>query len=593
MTFHILTLKLKTEIAIPFLMFFLFHCTLNSYAQYTLSIKQNNEGAKLESKFFNEIKYQTNFNDSLSRSKEVNKFLAQLYEAGFLAASVDSMVALDKSLTAFIYMGKQYEWARLTKGNVNEEFLNASGFSEKNFNGKTFSIKRFAQLQQKILTECENNGYPFAGIRLDSVEIKEEGISATLNLTKGDLVKIDSVLIKGTAKIKPVYLFNYLSIKRGDVYREKNIKSISTRLKELPMVSELKPFGIEFYESKARVILYIENKRASQIDGIIGVLPDAGNEGKVVVTGDARLRLFSSFGRGELIDFNWKQPAPKTQDLKIKFNYPFLFSSPFALDAGINIYKKDSTFTDVMQTIGFQYLLPGNNYFKVFISNKNSSLIANNTLQFISLLPPYADVKTFTYGAGFKFEKVDYRLNPRKGFSGELTGGVGTKKIKQNNKIKPELYNGLDLNTTQYSSEYTLDFYFPVGKRMVLNAGSKGAYFFAPEIFTNELFRFGGLKTLRGFDEESVFATEFYMGKLEYRYILEQNSYLFTFFNAAYYANQSRATRIYDTPIGFGAGVTFETKLGIFSLNYALGKAFDNPIVFRSAKVHFGILNYF
>lgn len=142
-------------------------------------------------------------------------------------------------------------------------------------------------------------------------------------------------------------------------------------------------------------------------------------------------------------------------------------------------------------------------------------------------------------------------------------------------------------------AEYTIDFYFSLAKRIVLNAGSKGAYLQAPEIFTNELFRFGGLKTLRGFDEESIYASQYYIGKAEFRYLLEQNSFLFIFINGAWYENKSRDIYIHDTPAGVGAGITFQTRLGIFSLNYALGRQFGNPILFRSAKVHFGIVNYF
>lgn len=564
----------------------------SSFSQYTLKIKSFDDRTE-DAKILSALNYKTDFADSVLRDKEINLFLLKLYTNGFLAASVDSVYQFNKAIDAFIATGNKYQWAVLDKGNTDEALLNNAGFSEKSFAGKPFSIKRFTQLQQKILEECENNGYPFASLKLDSIAINENTIAAKLNLQKGDLVKIDSVIIKGTARIKPIYVLNYLQIKKGNVYNESNISAISRRLKELPMVSEIKPFGVEFYDDRARVILYLENKRASQIDGIIGVLPDAGNQGKVVVTGDARLRLFSSFGRGELIDFNWKQPAPKTQDLKIKFNYPFLFSTPFALDVALSIYKKDSTFTDVAQTLGFQYLLPGNNSLRVFVTNKNSSLISNTTLKFLTVLPAYADVQTFTYGAGIKFEKLDYRLNPRRGYFVDVSGGVGKKTIKRNSNLKEELYDGVDMNTSQYNIEFIADYFIPVGKRMVINIGSKGAYFYAPQIFTNELFRFGGLKTLRGFDEESIFASEFYMGKFEYRYILEQNSFLFAFLNQAYYANQGRAQNVFDVPVGFGAGITFETKLGIFSLNYALGKQFSNPILFRSAKVHFGIVNYF
>ena len=80
---------------------------------------------------------------------------------------------------------------------------------------------------------------------------------------------------------------------------------------------------------------------------------------------------------------------------------------------------------------------------------------------------------------------------------------------------------------------------------------------------------------------------------LEYRFILEQNSYLYVFGDGAWYENNNVKNYVTDTPIGFGAGISFETKAGIFSINYALGKQFDNPIQLRSGKIHFGIVNYF
>jgi hypothetical protein len=88
----------------------------------------------------------------------------------------------------------------------------------------------------------------------------------------------------------------------------------------------------------------------------------------------------------------------------------------------------------------------------------------------------------------------------------------------------------------------------------------------------------------RGFNEESILASTFSIVNLEYRYLLEENSFLFAFFNGAYYENKAVNRNIVDRPFGFGTGMSFETKAGIFSISYALGKQFDNPIEFRSAN---------
>ena len=121
----------------------------------------------------------------------------------------------------------------------------------------------------------------------------------------------------------------------------------------------------------------------------------------------------------------------------------------------------------------------------------------------------------------------------------------------------------------------------------------KGATFFNENIFVNELFRIGGIKTIRGFDEESIFASSYLIGSLEYRFILEQNSNIYLFYDYGVLEKNERENYESDTPYSFGAGISFETKPGIFSLSYALGSQFGAPIIFRTAKVHFGFTSFF
>jgi hypothetical protein len=65
------------------------------------------------------------------------------------------------------------------------------------------------------------------------------------------------------------------------------------------------------------------------------------------------------------------------------------------------------------------------------------------------------------------------------------------------------------------------------------------------------------------------------------------------FGNGAWYENIAVNRNIRDLPYGLGAGLSFETKAGIFVVSYALGSQFGNPISFRSAKVHLGISSLF
>src|SRR3569832_1571379 len=121
---------------------------------------------------------------------------------------------------------------------------------------------------------------------------------------------------------------------------------------------------------------------------------------------------------------------------------------------------------------------------------------------------------------------------------------------------------------------------FPFFSRMTLKLGVIAAFLQGATNFRNELFRIGGLKSLRGFDEESIYASSFSILKFEYRYLLEQNSYMYVFGDGAWYENNSISDYLRDTPYGFGAGISFQTKAGIFSINYSLGSQFNNPVQF-------------
>ena len=102
-------------------------------------------------------------------------------------------------------------------------------------------------------------------------------------------------------------------------------------------------------------------------------------------------------------------------------------------------------------------------------------------------------------------------------------------------------------------------------------------------------------RDLRGFDENSIFATSYSLMKVEYRYLLGLNSFIQVFWNGAYIEdrNQRREKLFTDFPFGMGAGFSFETQAGLFSIVYAVGREQNNPIEFRTAKVHFGLTGYF
>lgn len=566
------------------------------------SVEQENKALK------ELVKFDSIHDTDISLKKELNEILQQLHQNAFLAASVDSLEIQDSTYTAHLYIGEAYKWAALRNGNVEDAFLSQVGFKEKLYQRKPFYYKEVVELQDKLLSYAENNGYPFAKVWLDSIRIDSNRIAASIWMDKGNLIFFDNVNVEGSAKISKRYLENYLGLKEGALYDESKILKVKNRLLELPFVEEERNVQVTFMNDEAKANLFLKNKQASRFDFLIGFLPQNQETGKLLLTGEAGLDLQNPFGTGKRIRIHWESLRPATQELELEFEYPYLLSLPFGLDFEMNIYKRDSSYVDLETDFGLQYLFEGSNYLKAFWNNRRTNILEINEAQIIASrqLPQNIDVSNSAFGLEYNFEKLDYRFNPRKGFALKTTGSAGIKKIRKNNNIIElqdssdvnfqfeSLYDSLQTRSFQFRLHGNFDYYIPILSRAVIKTSiQSGAIISEAPLYRNELFRIGGTHLLRGFDEESVFASLYTIGTAEFRFLIGQNSYFYVFGDYGYIQQNTFENKFKDQPLGFGAGMTFETKAGIFGLSYALGRQQGNRIDLRSAKIHLGYLNYF
>jgi len=556
----------------------------------------------------NKIIYPHTFDNADSAEKELRTVMMKLYDNAYIAASYDSIIRDSLHITAWLSGGHPYTWASLSKGNADDNLLSLLELKDRFDSGKPFYYSEFRSLSEKILTYFENNGYPFASFTMDSVEINGNSISARLKLQKNELITIDSIIVAGDVPLHSGYLQNVLGIRPGEPYDESKIRKIDRKLTELNFIRVLKPVGVRFVGSKASIIIYPASKKASQGDAIIGFAPNSDNGNKLLITGEAHLKLNNLFERGLQLDIDWRHFLVKSQDLQSRFYFPYLFNTALGAEASFNLAKFDSTFLNVNPELGLQYIISPTNYLKFYVDQRRTVLLLLDTQRVVDTkaLPTNADVRNTIYGLNIRHEHLDDRFNPRKGRWLDMSVGLGERSIIKNPTVADikfldnqgreySLYDSLKLKTLNYRYSYTGDIFIPLKNRSTINIRLQGAGIFANTIFNNELYRFGGNKTLRGFDEQSLYASMYAILRLEYRYILQQNSYINIFWNGAYYENKSvyAAPGTHDTPYGFGAGFNFETPAGIFNISYAMGKQLENPIQFKNAKIHFGLINYF
>ena len=529
--------------------------------------------------------------DSASAVQAQKELTSILQSEGYL--EVQTNLEIDSPIIRLeVSSGDQYTWALLNAGNIDSEALRSAGYKLALRSKKAVDVQEVRALREAVLRYYENRGYPFSGVFYDSLSISDKRVSASMKVDLNQYMLVDSLVVVGAEKVKRSYLHNSLNIFPGKAYSEEKFVETPTRLSEIPFVKQLKKPEVLFSKKGAQVFLYLEDKKANDIQGIIGFLPNA-QTGEITLSGDVKLKLINALGQGEYFNMNWRKLQENTQDLKIQASYPFLFNTSFGLEGDLFLYRRDTLFNTFERSFGANYRLSQYHSVVVKLGAINNNILSTYGLENAISLPEYADIQTSQYSLGYEGRKLDYRYNPRGGREISLAFGAGNRRIQQNPNINPEVYDSLKLRSSQYRIELKADRYFSLFKRSTLKTGIQGGSVVGEEVFQNELYRLGGIQDLRGFDIESIRASTFGILSLEYRYILERNSHLSLFSDMAYIESKALDLVSYDQAIGIGAGFTFDTRSGIFSLSCALGSQRGNPMQFRSSKLHFGFVSIF
>lgn len=598
-------LKTKLQISVVVLLWCLHSAGQKNYSLHI-------SGVDKDSVFIvSQLEVSNAFNTRNECVAYINQLPALLQARGYVTASIDSITYDSAYARLVLFVGDKYEWAELDSKSVDPAVLEAIGWRAKTFADKPMDFAQLQQWQEKILTYMENNGHPFARVYLDSLQIDGEKVSAQLKLDKGYFYKIDSIRVYGDVKISNDFLQRYLDIKNGSAFSKEKLLRISRRIRELSYVEEEYPSKLIWLGTGSIIELYLKQKRSSQVNVLIGFLPntDQLSSKKLLITGEANLNLKNALGAGETIGLNWQQLQVKSPRLNIIYQHPYLFKTQVGLDFAFNMFRKDSTFLNVNLELGARYALDINQSGKLFIQRFQTVLngINQNYILQNYKLPDEADVSTVNAGIDYEFNNTNYRLNPTRGNELSIITSVGIKKIKKNNEVLElkdpgnpnfdfnSLYDTIKLKTYQFNARLAAAKYFPLGKqgRTTLKTAINGGMIQSENIFRNELFQIGGYKLLRGFDEESQYLSQFVVGTAEFRYLVGQNSYFYIFTDGGWGRNNSQNANVNYTYFGTGLGLAFETKVGIFNIAWAVGKRSDLEFNVRQSKIHFGFVSYF
>jgi outer membrane protein assembly factor BamA len=528
-----------------------------------------------------------------------------LRQLGYLTAGIDSL----PDGTTQLYAGPLMYWTALRiHPEVPDEWLRSSGWDRRTFQrSKPLRYDVLLRQQERLLTVAEDQGYPFAQVWLDSVTVLPDGaVAATLRLRRNRYFTFKSLKVNGNVRLPAAFLSRYLGIESGEPYSRSLVLRSRDRLRELPYLAQTAAPTITFAGEEAIVNLWLEKKRASRFDFIVGLLPRAPNDPQsgVLVTGALNTAFQNALGLGERFALDFERLRPETQQLEVQGSVPYLLGSSFGVDGRLDIFRRDSTWVDAQGRLGVQYLLSATDQIQVFWENKSSNVLRIDTIAVRNQrrLPAQLDFVQQGLGLETTRSRLDYRYNPRKGWLLLLRGVAARRTTRTSSQItqlrdplQPEfdyasLYDTVALRTTRWRTEARAEVYVPVGKRSTVLIRAQGGGLFSDKpIYLNEQYRLGGNRLLRGFDEESLLATRWAVATAEYRLLIGPNSYMGVFTDYGYIENISNRVRLFQRPWGLGAGMSFETAGGIFGISAAVGRRSEETgFDFRAVKFHLG-----
>ncbi len=530
--------------------------------------------------------------DSLSLVRELSRAVGQLNQTGYLLASYSLEYFQTDTLAIIPYVGERFLWARLNTGSIPEEMLSKSGFRRRDYDDEPYNPKEVKRLFSSLISYSENTGYPFASVYLDSVSIEEKALSAKLIWHAGPRITYDSIKFESPVRIKPSWLAAYLGMTYGTPFSQRDIDAVGARIRELGFVRLNAPPRITFQNRQATVWLDLAPRKVSQIDGIIGFLPNEQEEGRLLITGQFDLSLRNLFGSGKSLDVQWQSLKPRSQLLDIQYEHPGLFHSGLDFLGSFNLLKEDTFFITREGEVNFAWK-PADHGISLFSRFRSSSLLSSEGFEDAVELPGSADLNVDYYGVRYEYSSLDAGTFPTSGIRGHLNAAVGSKRIRRNPDLPAELYEGLDLNSVQYIMEAGFNSYWRMGRYLVLHHNLRGARIINDRLFLNDLYRVGGLLTLRGFNENFFFASDYLLSNLEVQFHFQQGSHLFVFYDQSWLYYKVGENRFEDYPSGTGIGLNLSVASGLISLVYALGSSEDQPFSLSLSKFHFGYVAKF
>lgn len=523
-----------------------------------------------ENKIIDSIGYKPYHSNAKSILEEVNLFSKKTMELGFLEnEAFEIKKTSDSTFISEINLGNKTEFIHIYVGT--NATIKTSCASVIKKDTVTIPLQETEAFLKQTLQSLEKKGFAMSLLKLDKIKKTKGYLVGNLVFTIEKARKVNEIVIKGYDQFPKGHLKVVLRNFKNAVFNQNVVQQIHTSFEKFRFVKQIKYPEILFETDSTKIYVYLEKTKSNSFDGFIGFATDEKN--KLQFNGYLDLSLQNSLHSGEQFSLFWKSAASLQKTFNVALEVPYLFKSPIGIKTQLNIFKQDSTFQNTKTAIEIGYYFNYNTRLYLGYQATESSDIQNQNTTKIS------DFKNNFLTSNFEFLTYDATnlLFPEKT---KLAFKIGIGSRNSNFESNKQLFTILDFKHC-----------FHLNNKNNIAIKSQNFYLLSDHYIVNELSRFGGINSIRGFSENSLQSNLFISLLTEYRYVFSPSLYLHSILDYGFF--QDATTKNNGKLLGVGLGLGLLTKNGLLNIVYANGSFDNQAIVFSNSLVQISFKSNF
>ena len=459
--------------------------------------------------------------------------------------------------------------------------------------GRPLDPARLERDLDNLLALYERAGFPLAQVHLDDVALRPSDpptLRLTLRVEEGRALRLGRIEVEGEdVRTRPAYLARLAGLRPGRPLIGYDAEEVQRRLEETGFFRLVEPPALFVGEAGEAVLRFrLDEEPPGTFDLVLGLLPPAGPDGSVTFVGNGHLVLSNLFGAGREMALRLNRLPGQVSQLEARVADPYAFGLPFHVAAAFEGVQEDSTFGKQDYGLEAGYRFGGGlGLFATLSREVTRPGQEGARLQGLQGRQRVAYADAWFAGLGVRFSRLDRAVNPRRGvfFETNLERGRKRRSARLVEAAGDTTFGRALLRQERLRA--TLRVYAPTLPRQALVLGGDAALLRSDDYDESDLFRFGGARSLRGYDEDFFRGRFVARGLAEYRYGLDRRSYAYGFFDLGYVERPAvvglEAERGFWP--GYGFGIQFSTEIGLVNASYAVSPESG----LTAGRVHVGL----